>query len=106
MMQLSQLALLYSQQPLFTKYFFVKMCAGCHLAGTLCMWTDCTTCFEGSASTAGECGCLAGAGEAGLPLLCIMANSELQLIFPLYHVILMDIINLCFLVTGLCANYF
>ncbi|KAI3930634.1 hypothetical protein MKX01_037080 [Papaver californicum] len=48
------------------------MCADCHLPGTLCMWTDCTTCFEGCASTAGECGCLAGAGEAGLPLLFIM----------------------------------
>jgi hypothetical protein len=37
------------------------------------MWTDCTTCFEGCATTAGECGgCLGGAGEAGLPLLLIM----------------------------------
>jgi hypothetical protein len=37
------------------------------------MWTDCTTCFEGCATTAGECGgCLGGAGEAGLPLLFIM----------------------------------
>ncbi|CAN1813421.1 hypothetical protein LINPERHAP1_LOCUS26867 [Linum perenne] len=49
------------------------MCADCHLPGTLCMWTDCTTCFEGCASAAGECGCLGGAGEAGLPLLFIMA---------------------------------
>ncbi|XP_034691202.1 uncharacterized protein LOC117918564 isoform X2 [Vitis riparia] len=49
------------------------MCADCHLPGTLCMWTDCTTCFESCASTAGECGCLGGAGEAGLPLLFIMA---------------------------------
>lgn len=48
------------------------MCADCHLPGTLCMWTDCTTCFESCASTAGECGCLGGAGEAGLPLLFIM----------------------------------
>ncbi|EEC68434.1 hypothetical protein OsI_36628 [Oryza sativa Indica Group] len=49
------------------------MCADCHLPGTLCMWTDCTTCFEGCATTAGECGgCLGGAGEAGLPLLFIM----------------------------------
>uniref|UniRef100_A0A8R7Q4A6 RING-CH-type domain-containing protein n=1 Tax=Triticum urartu TaxID=4572 RepID=A0A8R7Q4A6_TRIUA len=49
------------------------MCADCHLPGTLCMWTDCTTCFEGCATTAGECGgCLGGAGEAGLPLLLIM----------------------------------
>ncbi|PIA47988.1 hypothetical protein AQUCO_01400524v1 [Aquilegia coerulea] len=48
------------------------MCADCHLPGTLCMWTDCTTCFEGCASAAGECGCLGGAGEAGLPLLFIM----------------------------------
>ncbi|KAJ6366102.1 hypothetical protein OIU77_002639 [Salix suchowensis] len=37
------------------------------------MWTDCTTCFESCASTAGECGCLGGAGEAGLPLMFIMA---------------------------------
>ncbi|KAJ0096543.1 hypothetical protein Patl1_27381 [Pistacia atlantica] len=37
------------------------------------MWTDCTTCFESCASTATECGCLGGAGEAGLPLLFIMA---------------------------------
>lgn len=37
------------------------------------MWTDCTTCFESCASTASECGCLSGAGEAGLPLLFIMA---------------------------------
>lgn len=50
-----------------------RVCADCHLPGTLCMWTDCTTCFEGCASMAGECGCLGGAGEAGLPLLFIMA---------------------------------
>ncbi|PPR96370.1 hypothetical protein GOBAR_AA24300 [Gossypium barbadense] len=50
-----------------------KMCADCHLPGTLCMWTDCTTCFESCASAATECGCLGGAGEAGLPLLFIMA---------------------------------
>lgn len=49
------------------------VCADCHLPGTLCMWTDCTTCFESCASMAGECGCLGGAGEAGLPLLFIMA---------------------------------
>lgn len=49
------------------------MCADCHLPGTLCMWTDCTTCFESCASAAGECGCLGGAGEAGLPLLFVMA---------------------------------
>ncbi|CAA2993752.1 Zinc finger, RING-CH-type [Olea europaea subsp. europaea] len=49
------------------------MCADCHLHGTLCMWTDCTTCFESCASAAGECGCLGAAGEAGLPLLFIMA---------------------------------
>ncbi|MBA0670181.1 hypothetical protein Goklo_023913 [Gossypium klotzschianum] len=49
------------------------MCADCHLPGTLCMWTDCTTCFESCASAATECGCLGGAGEAGLPLLFIMA---------------------------------
>ncbi|KAF9681934.1 hypothetical protein SADUNF_Sadunf05G0054800 [Salix dunnii] len=53
--------------------FFHCLCADCHLPGTLCMWTDCTTCFESCASTAGECGCLGGAGEAGLPLLFIMA---------------------------------
>lgn len=50
-----------------------RICADCHLPGTLCMWTDCTTCFESCASTASECGCLSGAGEAGLPLLFIMA---------------------------------
>lgn len=50
-----------------------RMCADCHLPGTLCMWTDCTTCFESCASAAGECGCLGGVGEAGLPLLFIMA---------------------------------
>ncbi|KAJ9541169.1 hypothetical protein OSB04_027675 [Centaurea solstitialis] len=49
------------------------VCADCHLPGTLCMWTDCTTCFESCASAAGECGCLGGAGEAGLPLIFIMA---------------------------------
>ncbi|KAK9166633.1 hypothetical protein Scep_001824 [Stephania cephalantha] len=48
------------------------ICADCHLPGTLCMWTDCTTCLESCASTAGECGCLGGAGEAGLPLILIM----------------------------------
>ena len=56
--------------------FFVNscsVCADCHLPGTVCMWTDCTTCFESCASMAGECGCLGGAGEAGLPLLFIMA---------------------------------
>lgn len=37
------------------------------------MWTDCTTCFETCAGAAGECGCLGGAGEAGLPLMFIMA---------------------------------
>lgn len=36
------------------------------------MWTDCTTCFEGCGSTIGECSCLTGAGEAGLPLMLIM----------------------------------
>lgn len=50
------------------------VCADCHLPGTLCMWTDCTACFESCGSAAGECsGCLGGAGEAGLPLLLIMA---------------------------------
>ncbi|KAF3785474.1 hypothetical protein EJ110_NYTH27766 [Nymphaea thermarum] len=45
----------------------------CHLPGTLCMWTDCATCFESCASTAGECGtCLGGAGEAGLPIVIIV----------------------------------
>lgn len=52
------------------------MCADCHLPGTLCMWTDCSTCcstcFESCVGAAGECGCLGGAGEAGLPLLFIM----------------------------------
>lgn len=37
------------------------------------MWTDCTTCFESGASAFSECACLGGAGEAGLPLLLIMA---------------------------------
>jgi Mn2+/Fe2+ NRAMP family transporter len=50
-----------------------RVCADCHLPGTLCMWTDCTTCFESCAGMATECGCLGGAGEAGLPLLFIMA---------------------------------
>lgn len=54
-------------------YIFYSVCADCHLPGTLCMWTDCTTCIEGCTSTAGECGCLASAGEAGLPLLFITA---------------------------------
>ncbi|KAL3371079.1 hypothetical protein AABB24_007889 [Solanum stoloniferum] len=50
------------------------MCADCHLPGTLCMWTDCTTCFESCAGAASECGgCLGGAGEAGLPLVLIIA---------------------------------
>ncbi|WVZ05508.1 hypothetical protein V8G54_018854 [Vigna mungo] len=50
------------------------VCADCHLPGTLCMWTDCTTCFESCGTMATECGgCLGGAGEAGLPLLFIMA---------------------------------
>lgn len=38
------------------------------------MWTDCTACFESCGTMATECGgCLGGAGEAGLPLLFIMA---------------------------------
>ncbi|GKV12143.1 hypothetical protein SLEP1_g23331 [Rubroshorea leprosula] len=49
------------------------ICADCHLPGTICMWTDCATCFESCTSAVGECGCLGGAGEAGLPLLFIMA---------------------------------
>lgn len=58
---------------MLTFLFHFRMCADCHLPGTLCMWTDCTTCFEGCATTAGECGgCLGGAGEAGLPLFLIM----------------------------------
>ncbi|KAI3781317.1 hypothetical protein L2E82_11327 [Cichorium intybus] len=28
--------------------------------GTLCMWADCTMCFESCASAIGECGCLGG----------------------------------------------
>ncbi|KAH9669811.1 RING-CH-type domain-containing protein [Citrus sinensis] len=58
---------------LVENYVFVAVSPDCHLPGTLCMWTDCTTCFESCASTASECGCLSGAGEAGLPLLFIMA---------------------------------
>ncbi|KAH7565797.1 hypothetical protein JRO89_XS08G0018200 [Xanthoceras sorbifolium] len=57
----------------FSICYFCRICADCHLPGTLCMWTDCTTCFESCASTASECGCIGGAGEAGLPLLFIMA---------------------------------
>ena len=53
--------------------YLCRLCADCHLPGTLCMWTDCTTCFESCGSIATECGCLGGAGEAGLPLLFIMA---------------------------------
>ncbi|KAK9071538.1 hypothetical protein SSX86_007966 [Deinandra increscens subsp. villosa] len=49
------------------------VCADCHLPGTLCVWTDCTTCFESCASATSECGCFGGAGEAGLPLIFIMA---------------------------------
>lgn len=56
-----------------SSFLFYRICADCHLPGTLCMWTDCTTCFESCASTAGECGCIGGAGEAGLPLLFVMA---------------------------------
>jgi hypothetical protein len=64
---------IYSHRWLYQHLFNFRMCADCHLPGTLCMWTDCTTCFEGCATTAGECGgCLGGAGEAGLPLLLIM----------------------------------
>ena len=38
------------------------------------MWADCTACFESCGTMATECGgCLGGAGEAGLPLLFIMA---------------------------------
>ncbi|XP_042425259.1 uncharacterized protein LOC122012699 isoform X4 [Zingiber officinale] len=58
-------------QPGFATIFL--MYADCHLPGTLCMWTDCTTCFESCASSAGECGCLGGASEAGPPLLFIVA---------------------------------
>ncbi|KAJ7524208.1 hypothetical protein O6H91_18G082600 [Diphasiastrum complanatum] len=50
------------------------VCADCHLPGTICMWTDCTACFEGCAGSAGECGtCLGGAGEAGAPVILVMA---------------------------------
>lgn len=38
------------------------------------MWADCTACAEGCASAVSECGgCLGGAGEAGLPLIFVMA---------------------------------
>ncbi|XP_052729447.1 uncharacterized protein LOC108327687 [Vigna angularis] len=48
------------------------VCADCHLPDTLCMWTDCTTCFGSCGTMATECaGCLGGAGEAGLPLLIL-----------------------------------
>lgn len=50
------------------------VCGDGHLTGALCIWTDCSTCFEGCASMAGECGgCIGGAGEAGLPFLFIVA---------------------------------
>ncbi|CAL9061370.1 unnamed protein product [Musa banksii] len=43
------------------------------LPGTLCIWADCTTCFDNCGSTGGECGCLGGeTGEAGLPLMLIV----------------------------------
>lgn len=63
------------KSPMRLNHLFLglSVCADCHLPGTLCMWTDCTTCFESCASAATECGCLGGAGEAGLPLLLIMA---------------------------------
>lgn len=51
-----------------------RICADCHLPGTICMWADCTACAEGCASAVSECGgCLGGAGEAGLPLIFVMA---------------------------------
>lgn len=47
------------------------LCTDCRYPGAYCMWADC---FEGCASTAGECGsCLGGAGDAGLPLLFVVA---------------------------------
>ncbi|MQL92357.1 hypothetical protein Taro_024979 [Colocasia esculenta] len=54
-----------------TMYKYNRMC-DCQLPGTLCMWADCTACYEGCVSAAGECSCLGGAGEAGLPLLLIV----------------------------------
>ncbi|KHN31337.1 hypothetical protein glysoja_022991 [Glycine soja] len=61
-------------QPGMPETMLGVVCADCHLPGTLCMWTDCTTCFESCGTMATECGgCLGGAGEAGLPLLFIMA---------------------------------
>ncbi|XP_002990174.2 uncharacterized protein LOC9647986 isoform X2 [Selaginella moellendorffii] len=55
-------------------------CADCHLPGTMCMWTDCTACFEGCAATMGECGtCLSGAGEAGAPVLLVVGLAVLAL---------------------------
>lgn len=66
------------------------VCADCHLPGTLCMWTDCTTCFESCAGAASECGWLGGAGEAGLPLLLIVAIIVLGLftIIGIFYTIL------------------
>ncbi|CAL9105265.1 unnamed protein product [Musa textilis] len=57
------------------------MRADCDLPGTLCIWADCTTCFDNCESTSGECcGCLGGeTGEAGLPLLLIVGLLVLAL---------------------------
>ncbi|KAK9713427.1 hypothetical protein RND81_06G026200 [Saponaria officinalis] len=72
-------------------------CANSHFPGTFCLWSDCGACCEGGASTghcggcvegccqggtsaASECGsCVGGAGEAGLPLLFVMALIALGL---------------------------
>ncbi|KAK9670479.1 hypothetical protein RND81_13G204500 [Saponaria officinalis] len=62
-------------------------CADSHFPGTFCLWGDYGACCEsgecggcvggsceGCATAAGDCGsCLGGAGEAGLPLLFILA---------------------------------
>ena len=67
-----------------------SVCADCHLPGTLCMWTDCTTCFESCAGAASECGWLGGAGEAGLPILLVVAIVVLGLftIIGIFYTIL------------------
>ncbi|KAJ7945358.1 Zinc finger protein [Quillaja saponaria] len=65
-----------------------RVCADCHLPGTLCMWTDCTTCFENCGTMTTECGCLEGAGEAGLPILFIVALVMVGLFIGIFYSVL------------------
>ncbi|KAL9229717.1 hypothetical protein vseg_005153 [Gypsophila vaccaria] len=56
-------------------------CADSHFPGTFCLWGDCGACCSGASGECGGCvgsfegcaSCVGGAGEAGLPLLFIMA---------------------------------